>query len=48
MVSATVWHLARAEWSSALITLLLLAMATFVAYGRTRLVPIRARYAATL
>jgi putative oxidoreductase len=48
MVSATVWHLARAEWSSAVVTLLLLAMATFVAYGRTRLLPIRARYAATL
>ena len=48
MVSATVWHLARAEWSSAVVTLLLLAMATFVTYGRTRLLPIRARYAATL
>ena len=48
MVSATVWHLARAEWSSAVVTLLLLAMATFVAYGRTRLLPIRARYAAPL
>ena len=48
MVSATVWHLARAEWSSAVVTLLLLAMATFVAYGRTRLLPIRTRYAATL
>lgn len=43
MVSATVWHLARAEWSSALITLLLLAMATVVAYMRQRVLPIRAR-----
>jgi uncharacterized membrane protein YphA (DoxX/SURF4 family) len=43
MVSATVFHLARSEWSSALITLLLLAMATGVAYMRTRVMPIRAR-----
>ena len=43
MVSATIYHLARAEISSALITLLLLAMATFVAYGRWRLLPIRPR-----
>jgi uncharacterized membrane protein YphA (DoxX/SURF4 family) len=43
MVSATVWHAVRSEWSSAGITLVLLAMATFVAYARHRLVPIRAR-----
>ena len=43
MVSATIWHLARREWSSAAITLLLLAMATFVAYMRHRVLPIRAR-----
>lgn len=43
MVSATIYHIARAEISSALITLLLLAMATFVAYGRWRLLPIRPR-----
>jgi hypothetical protein len=48
MVSATVWHLARAEWSSAVVTLLLLAMATFVAYARARILPIHARHAATL
>jgi hypothetical protein len=34
MVSATVYHIVRAEWSSAAITLLLLAMAAFVAYMR--------------
>jgi putative oxidoreductase len=44
--SATVFHLVRGEMSSAAITLVLLAMATFVAYGRQRLVPIRARAAA--
>ena len=36
MVSATVLHLVRGEMSSAAITLLLLAMATFVAYMRHR------------
>jgi uncharacterized membrane protein YphA (DoxX/SURF4 family) len=43
MISATVWHLWRAEYSSAAITLLLLALATFVAYMRTRRLPIPAR-----
>jgi putative oxidoreductase len=43
MVSATVWHIARNEISSAMVTLLLLAMATFVAYVRARMLPIRAR-----
>lgn len=43
MVSATLYHLARSEWSSALITLVLLAMATYVAYMRARVMPIRAR-----
>jgi hypothetical protein len=46
MVSATIWHVVRNEISSALITLLLLAMATFVAYMRHRVVPIAARRAA--
>ena len=46
MVSATVLHVARNEIPQALITLLLLAMATFVAYARYRLLPIRARGAA--
>lgn len=43
MVSATVYHIARDEMSSAAITLVLLAMATFVAYMRHRVVPIQPR-----
>ena len=46
MVSATVWHIMRGEISSAIITAVLLAMATFVAYARRRLLPIRPRHAA--
>ena len=45
MVSATGFHLMRGEISSAAITLLLLAMATFVAYMRHRVLPIGARRA---
>ena len=44
--SATVFHLVRGEMSSAAITLLLLAMATFVAYMRHRVLPIGVRRAA--
>jgi putative oxidoreductase len=44
--SATVWHLIRGEMSSAAITLVLFAMATFVAYMRHRVLPIAARRAA--
>ena len=43
MISATVFHLMRGEVSAAMTTLLLLAMATFVAYMRWRVVPIRPR-----
>jgi uncharacterized membrane protein YphA (DoxX/SURF4 family) len=43
MVSATAWHMARGEWSSAASTLVLLAMATFIAYMRHRIMPIQAR-----
>jgi hypothetical protein len=43
MVSATVYHLARSEWSSAFITLILLAMAAFVGHMRYRVLPIAAR-----
>ena len=43
MVSATAFHLMRGEISSAAITLLLLAMATFVAYMRQRVLPIGVR-----
>ena len=46
MISATIWHIVRNEMTSALITLLLLAMATFVAYMRLRVLPIRERRAA--
>lgn len=45
MVSATAFHLMRSEFSSAAITLLLLAMATSVAYMRHRVLPIRVRRA---
>ena len=44
--SATVFHLARREFSSAATTLVLFALVTFVAYARARVVPIRARGAA--
>jgi putative oxidoreductase len=43
MISATVFHLQRGEISSAITTLLLLLMATFVAYMRWRAAPIRPR-----
>ena len=45
MVSATVWHVVRGEISSAVVTLVLLAMATFVAYMRLRVRPIPSRAA---
>jgi len=46
LISATVFHLVRGEISSAVITTVLLAVATFVAYMRYRVVPIRSRAAA--
>jgi uncharacterized membrane protein len=45
MVSATAFHLMRGEMSSAATTLVLLAMATFVAYMRHRVLPIGVRQA---
>ncbi len=42
-VSATVFHLVRSEMSSAATTLLLFAIATFVAYMRHRVLPIGVR-----
>ena len=45
MVSATVYHVMRSEYSSAGITLVLLGMATYVAYMRHRVVPIGVRRA---
>jgi len=47
MISATVWHLARGEFSSAAITVVLLAMATFTAYARWRIAPIPPRQTRT-
>jgi uncharacterized membrane protein YphA (DoxX/SURF4 family) len=46
MISATIWHVVRAEYSSAGITLILLCTATFVAYARGRVLPIPPRRAA--
>jgi uncharacterized membrane protein YphA (DoxX/SURF4 family) len=43
MVAATIWHVVRGEISSAVITLVLLVMATFVTYMRWRVMPIAAR-----
>jgi hypothetical protein len=45
MISATLYHLVRAEYSSAAITAVLLAMASFVAYARWRIAPILPRRA---
>src|SRR6478735_10560845 len=43
MISASVYHLTRGEVSSAATTVVLLAMATFVAYMRWRIAPIQPR-----
>jgi uncharacterized membrane protein YphA (DoxX/SURF4 family) len=43
MIGATIFHAMRSEWSSALITLVLLLMATLVAYHRWRVRPIPPR-----
>jgi len=43
MICATVFHLARGEVTSAITTVVLLAMATFVAYMRWRVAPIQSR-----
>jgi putative oxidoreductase len=43
MISATGYHLMRGEVSSAVTTFVLLAIATFVAYMRSRVLPIRER-----
>ena len=43
MISATIYHSARGEISSAAITFVLLIMATFVGYMRWKSLPIRAR-----
>ena len=43
MICATIFHLARDEMSSAITTVVLLAMATFIAYMRWRVAPIQPR-----
>jgi len=43
MICATVFHLARGEVTSAITTIVLLAMATFVAYMRWQVAPIQSR-----
>ena len=43
MIAATAFHFNRGETSSALTTLVLLALATAVAYWRWRVAPIRSR-----
>jgi uncharacterized membrane protein YphA (DoxX/SURF4 family) len=43
MVCATIFHVSRGEVSSAVTTMVLLAMATFVAYMRWRVAPIQPR-----
>ena len=43
MVSATIWHFMRGEISSGFVTIVLLAMACFVAWMRWRVMPIRPR-----
>jgi uncharacterized membrane protein YphA (DoxX/SURF4 family) len=43
MIGATILHTMRSEWSSAVTTAVLLAIATFVAYMRWKVMPIRPR-----
>ena len=43
MISATIFHLRRGEVSSAITTIVLLAVATFLAYMRWRVAPIPSR-----
>lgn len=46
-MSATVFHIARGEASSAVVTAILLALVSFVAYTRWKVWPIRPRSAVT-
>jgi len=43
MVAATIWHVVRGEISSAVITLVLFCMASYVVWMRHRVLPIRER-----
>ena len=47
MISATIFHVVRGELSSALVTLILLVIASFVAYMRWKVLPIRQTLART-
>jgi hypothetical protein len=46
MICATIFHVSRGEFSSAAVTLVLLIVATVVAYARWRVAPIRPRFRA--
>jgi len=46
MISATVYHIARAEYGPAVTTFVLLIMATYLAYARRRVLPIAPRRSA--
>ena len=43
MISATIFHIARGEVISAIVTAILFVMATYVAYMRWKVMPIRPR-----
>ena len=43
MISASIFHLNRGEWSSAAVTTVLLALTAFVAYARWKIRPIPPR-----
>ena len=43
LISATIYHVVRGEMSSAVITAVMLAVATYVAYMRWRVLPIQPR-----
>jgi len=43
MIGATIWHIVRGEFSSAFTTAILLALLTYVAYERWKVMPIRPR-----
>ncbi|GAB4161971.1 MAG: DoxX family protein [Candidatus Promineifilaceae bacterium] len=42
MLGAAVWHLGRGEYPNILMNLLLAALSAFLAYGRWRLIPLKA------
>jgi len=48
MIGATAFHVARGEMSSAVVTVILLALVSFVAYMRWKVLPIRPRTVASV